>query len=126
MKKIKTTIKYPFLSSVYILIGLFFLNASCEKSNLNIDAPNCVQNEIKKIKIEEVRNPPAQVWKWEADGQTYYYITSDCCDQYNYLYNNNCDVICAPDGGITGLGDGNCPDFKEPIEKTLIWKDNRQ
>lgn len=126
MKKIKTTIKYPFLSSVYILIGLFFLNASCEKSNLNIDAPNCVQNEIKKIKIEEVRNPPAQVWKWEADGQTYYYITSDCCDQYNYLYNNNCDVICAPDGGITGLGDGNCPDFTEPIEKTLIWKDNRQ
>lgn len=122
----KTTIKHLFSFSIYILIGLFFLNASCDKSNLNIDAPNCIQNEIKKIKNEEVRNPPAQVWKWEVDGQTYYYITSDCCDQYNNLYNNNCDVICAPDGGITGLGDQNCPDFTEPIEKTLIWKDNRQ
>lgn len=122
----KTIIKHTFSSSIYILIGLFFLNASCEKSNLDIDAPNCIQNEIKKIKIEEVRNPQAQVWKWEVDGQTYYYITSDCCDQYNLLYNNNCNVICAPDGGITGLGDGNCPDFTGPIEKTLIWEDNRQ
>ena len=122
----KTTIKRSISTSIYILIGLFFLNASCDKSNLNIDAPNCIQNEIKKIKNEEMRNPPAQVWKWEVNRQTYYYITSDCCDQYNYLYNNNCDIICAPDGGITGLGDGNCPDFTEPIEKTLIWKDNRQ
>ena len=122
----KTTIKHLFSFSIYILIGLFFLNASCDKSNLNIDAPNCIQNEIKKIKNEEVRNPPAQVWKWEVASQTYYYITSDCCDQYNNLYNDNCDVICAPDGGITGLGDGNCPDFIEPIKKTLIWKDNRQ
>ncbi|MHB1148277.1 MAG: DUF6970 domain-containing protein [Lutibacter sp.] len=118
--------KNLFLSSIYILIGLIFLNASCEKSNLNIDAPNCIENEIKKIKNEEVRNPPAQVWKWEVDGQTYYYITSDCCDQYNYLYNSNCEVICAPDGGLIGTGDGNCPDFIGSIKKTLIWKDNRR
>ncbi|HEY9170366.1 MAG TPA: hypothetical protein VIN72_12810 [Lutibacter sp.] len=122
----KTTIKQAFLSSIYILIGLLFLNVSCEKSNLNMDAPSCIENEIKKIKIEDVRNPPAQVWKWEVDGQIYYYINSDCCDQYNLLYDNNCDIICAPDGGITGLGDGNCPDFKEPIKKTLIWQDNRR
>lgn len=118
--------KQPFLSSIYLLIGLIFFNASCEKSNLNIDAPNCIENEIKKIKIEEVRNPPAQVWKWEVDGLTYYYITSDCCDQYNYLYNNNCEIICAPDGGLIGSGDGNCPNFIEPIKKTLLWKDNRR
>lgn len=118
--------KQPFLFSIYILIGLIFLNTSCEKSNLNIDAPNCIENEIKKIKIEEVRNPPAEVWKWEVDGLTYYYITSDCCDQYNYLYNNNCDIICAPDGGLIGSGDGNCPNFMEPIKKTLLWKDNRR
>lgn len=114
------------LSSIYILFGLIFLIISCEKSNLNIDAPNCIENEIKKIKIEEVRNPPAQVWKWEVDAQTYYYITSDCCDQYNYLYNSNCEIICAPDGGLTGLGDGNCPNFIGPIKKTLLWKDNRR
>ncbi len=124
MKKIK--IKYTFLFSIYILTGLIFLNIGCEKSNLNIDAPNCIENEIKKIKIEEVRNPPTQVWKWEVEEQTYYYITSDCCDQYNLLYNNNCEIICAPDGGITGMGDGNCPDFTEPIKKTLLWEDNRR
>ena len=118
--------KHSFLVSIYLLTGLFFMNASCEKSNLNIDAPNCIENEIKKIKIEEVRNPPAQVWKWEVDGQTYYYITSDCCDQYNYLYNSNCEIICAPDGGLTGSGDGNCTNFMGSIKKTLLWKDNRR
>ena len=118
--------KHFFFYSIYFLIGLFFLNTSCEKSSLNIDAPNCIENEIKKIKSESVRNPPAEVWKWEADGQIYYYITSDCCDQYNYLYNNNCEVICAPDGGLIGSGDGNCPNFIEPIKKTLIWKDSRR
>jgi len=118
--------KRQFLSSIYILIGLVFLNTGCENSNLTIDAPNCIENEIKKIKNEAVRNPPAQVWQWETDGQIYYYITSDCCDQYNYLYTNNCDIICAPDGGITGLGDRNCPNFIGPIKKTLLWKDNRR
>jgi len=118
--------KRQFLSSIYILIGLVFLNTGCENSNLTIDAPNCIENEIKKIKNEAVRNPPAQVWQWEADGQIYYYITSDCCDQYNYLYTNNCDIICAPDGGITGLGDRNCPNFIGLIKKTLLWKDNRR
>jgi len=122
----KTTIKHLFLFSIYLLIVLLFLNTSCEKSSLNIDAPNCIENEIKKIKSEAVRNPPAEVWKWEADGQIYYYITSDCCDQYNFLYNSNCEVICAPDGGLIGSGDGNCPNFIEPIKKTLIWKDSRQ
>lgn len=121
----KTTIKHLILPSIYILIGILFLIISCEKSNIDIDVPSCIENEIKKIKIEDVRNPPAQVWKWEVDGQTYYYISSDCCDQYNLLYDNNCDIICAPDGGITGMGDGNCPDFREPIKKTLLWEDNR-
>lgn len=121
----KTTIKHLILLSIYILIGILFLIISCEKSNINIDVPSCIENEIKKIKIEDVRNPPAQVWKWEVDGQTYFYISSDCCDQYNLLYDNNCDIICAPDGGITGMGDGNCPDFREPIKKTLLWEDNR-
>ena len=80
---------------------------------------------IDDIEKEEVRNPPTKVWKWEVDGSTYYYITSDCCDQYNYLYDENCNVVCAPDGGFTGTGDGNCPVFIEQIVSTLIWEDSR-
>jgi hypothetical protein len=89
------------------------------------DVPNCVEKKNKKIKNEEVRNPPAKVWEWKVDGATYYYITSDCCDQFNYLYDDNCNEFCAPDSGFTGGGDGNCPQFNGEIEKTLVWEDDR-
>ncbi len=113
------------IHSILITTGLILSLTSCEKLDLEIDVPSCIEKKIEDIKQEEVRNPPAQVWKWEIDEQTYYYITSDCCDQYNYLYDDNCIVVCAPDGGITGTGDGKCPDFNGQIEKTLVWEDNR-
>jgi len=102
-----------------------FIFLSCNKSDLVNDVPTCIINKIEAIKNSEVSNPPTQVWKWETNGEIYYYITSDCCDQYNYLYNANCEIVCAPDGGFTGNGDGNCPTFSNEVIKTLIWKDNR-
>ncbi len=113
------------IHSILIITGLILSLTSCEKLDSEIDVPSCIEKKIDNIKLEEVRNPPAQVWKWEVDEQTYYYVTSDCCDQYNYLYDDNCIVVCAPDGGITGMGDGKCPDFNGQIEKTLVWEDNR-
>ena len=108
-----------------LLIIIVFTLLSCEKANLNIDAPTCIKNKIENIINNEISNPPTQVWKWETDETIYYYITSDCCDQYNYLYNEQCELICAPNGGIIGAGDGNCPTFTSEIIKTLIWEDQR-
>jgi len=111
--------------NLILVLFIIFTLLSCEKSDLNIDAPNCIKNKIEKIINNNVSNPPTQVWKWKVDEATYYYITSDCCDQYNYLYNEQCELICAPDGGIIGTGDGKCPNFTGDILKTLIWKDPR-
>ncbi|WP_230679862.1 DUF6970 domain-containing protein [Pontibacter rufus] len=99
--------------------------SSCEKLELEVNVPNCIEQQIREIKQEDVRNPPAKVWQWKVDNKIYYYITSDCCDQFNYLYDSNCNVVCAPDGGITGAGDGRCPDFNGQVEQTLIWEDDR-
>lgn len=109
-----------------ILIGLTFIGSSCKKLDIKADVPNCIEQKINKISKEEVQNPPASVWEWKTDGKTYYYFTSGCCDQYNYLYDDNCKQVCAPDGGFSGHGDGKCPDFNGTIEKTLIWEDNRK
>jgi len=116
-------------NSIKIVAGLFLSSLaimSCTDLELEKDVPNCIKQKIKKIQKEDVHNPPSSVWEWKVDSDTYYYITSDCCDQYNYLFDENCNVICAPDGGFTGTGDGNCPDFKAEIEKTLIWEDDRK
>lgn len=115
-----------FIRSLLPTLALILIFNSCTKVDLNVDAPSCIEAKIRKLQKDGVNNPPAQVWKWEVDGKTYYYITSDCCDQYNYLYDDNCTQVCAPDGGFSGTGDGNCPDFNGTIEKTLVWKDNRK
>jgi hypothetical protein len=113
------------LKRTLILIGILVLSSNCTDSGIDTDAPKCIDTKIKEIMMNDVTNPPTQVWKWVDDSNTYYYITSDCCDQYNYLYTINCEIVCAPDGGITGNGDGNCPEFTSEIKKTLIWEDKR-
>ena len=110
--------------SFVVIVGFVSVFSSCEKED--IDAPSRILDKVNEIQNEEVRNPPAQVWKWVADGEVYYYITSDCCDQFNYLYDSDCYLVCAPDGGITGDGDGQCPEFTGVVEKTLIWEDTRE
>ena len=114
-------------NTLIILFSIAFISLhSCKKPDLKEEVPNCIENKIQDILDEPVRNPAAQVWKWEDNANTYYYITSDCCDQYNYLYDENCNVVCAPDGGFTGAGDGNCPTFQGQVVKTLVWEDPRQ
>jgi len=109
-----------------ILLGILVLTINCENSESDSEYPNCIETKINELKNSPVQNPPAEVWKWEVNNEVYYYVTSDCCDQFNILYNENCVSVCAPDGGITGNGDGNCPEFNNTIEKTLVWKDLRK
>ena len=55
-----------------------------------------------------------------------YYVPPQCCDQFSTLYDADGAVICAPDGGITGRGDGKCPDFfQSRTNEKLFWEDSR-
>ena len=51
------------------------------------------------------------------------YLARDFSD----LYDDHCNLICHPDGGIAGGGDGSCSDFFATCKnEVLIWKDGRQ
>jgi len=105
---------------------LLLLVLSCSKQKTpSLNVPICIQSKIETIKSLPVENPPKEVWKWQVNGNTYFYFSAACCDQYSELYDSNCSLVCHPDGGITGVGDGNCPSFSGPITKTLVWKDPR-
>lgn len=110
--------------SILLLIG--YLQFGCKSSDQDIGLPACIIAQIEAIKNEPIRNPSAEVWKWEDNSKVFYYFNSPCCDQYNYLYNENCEVVCAPDGGFTGKGDEKCPEFEGDINRSLIWKDERK
>ena len=88
--------------------------------------PDWVDKLINQFTSEAVGNPPQSIWSYDYNGQTVYYVPPQCCDQYSTLYDATGKVICAPDGGIDGKGDGRCPDFYEKrSNEQLLWKDPR-
>ena len=99
---------------------------SCEKLNVPDGTPRCIQKKIREIKSDPVTNPASSIWKYDYHGQTVYYIPPRCCDIESQLYDDNCNQICSPDGGISGGGDGKCADFfDDRTNEQLIWQDDR-
>ncbi|KAA9333499.1 hypothetical protein F0P96_08285 [Hymenobacter busanensis] len=75
----------------------------------------------------KVANPPIRIMSYEYNGQTVYFESAPCCDNFSTLYDAKGVVLCQPDGGITGRGDGNCADFeKKRTNEQLVWQDPRQ
>ncbi|GGF03081.1 DUF6970 domain-containing protein [Hymenobacter cavernae] len=88
--------------------------------------PPWLQAKIQKLQAEEKSNPPTQIFRYRYRNQVVYYETGPCCDQFTNLYDSRGRLLCHPDGGLTGKGDGNCPDFtKERTNEMLVWQDPR-
>ncbi|GAB2945450.1 hypothetical protein GCM10027048_08100 [Hymenobacter coalescens] len=88
--------------------------------------PKWLDDKIQKHLAAEPENPRIRIVSFQYRDQTVYYETSPCCDQYTTLYDAKGNVLCAPDGGITGRGDGRCPDFeKNRTNEQLVWLDPR-
>ena len=117
------------MNYVKILLGLLICSSfiACNKqSRTGSFVPSCILSKIDELKSKPKQNPPAEVYEYSYQNKKAYYFTADCCDQFNLLYDANCKVICAPHGGISAKGDGNCSDFNESgKDAVLIWKDMR-
>lgn len=89
--------------------------------------PDWVNRLITDFQSKPVGNPPQSITRYEYNGEIVYYVPPQCCDQYSVLYDSKGTVICAPDGGFTGRGDGKCADFRQQAKnEQLIWKDDRK
>ena len=112
-----------------IIISLIFLSLSffnCKQSTSTDENPDWIKVLITKYQNEPVGNPSQSIWRYDYRGQTVYFVPQQCCDQPSTLYNANGNIICAPDGGFSGRGDGHCPDFfQERKNEKLIWQDSR-
>jgi hypothetical protein len=109
---------------INVMLFVFLQSQSCKKGTIKI--PACIQDKIEAIQQQPVFNPPGTVYRYLYEDKYVYLFSSNCCDQYNYLYDKDCNIICAPSGGFTGRGDGRCSNFDQMAsDKTLIWKDPR-
>ncbi|MCC2545716.1 hypothetical protein LJY25_04605 [Hymenobacter sp. BT175] len=96
--------------------------AAFDKAN----RPKWLDDKILAFQAEPKQNPPIQVMSYRYNGEVVYYVTAPCCDQFTTLYDQQGKVLCQPDGGITGRGDGRCADFtKNRTEEKLVWQDQR-
>ncbi|MEA2657200.1 MAG: hypothetical protein QOI23_2565 [Chloroflexota bacterium] len=78
------------------------------------------------LESRPVANPPAFLASYEYADQVVYYVPPRCCDVFGDLYDGEGRVICHPDGGLAGAGDGRCPDFlTERKHEIILWRDSR-
>ena len=111
---------------IILLLALQLINEQCNSKNKS-KIPTCIQERIEEIKKDAKWNPPAEINEYKFQGKTVYLISSNCCDQYNSLFDGDCHEICAPTGGITGKGDGKCNDFQNQAKHIRqVWKDERE
>jgi hypothetical protein len=85
---------------------------------------------IRRIAAERASAPPDRtagvLWRYEYRGETVYYAPAPCCDFFSELYDGAGVLLCRPDGGITGAGDGTCRDFAtERTGGCVVWADPR-
>ena len=87
--------------------------------------PAPVANLIHELQTRPPANPPAFIASYQYRGQVVYYVPPRCCDIFSDLYDAAGKLICHPDGGIAGHGDGRCPDFlSKRTNETFLWPSN--
>lgn len=86
-----------------------------------------LQDLIEEFEAAPASESPGDIWRFSYSGRIVYYVPPlPCCDRWSTLYEVDGEVVCAPDGGLTGRGDGRCPDFFElRAEPARVWHDER-
>ena len=112
--------------SLLMITGILTFVQKCDDDALPQGTPDCVRDRISEIAREDVWNPPAKIYRYTYNGHKVYFIPQRCCDIPSVLLDENCNSICAPDGGISGRGDGGCADFFDARkDEKLVWEDPR-
>ncbi len=108
----------------YYLLFIVLLAAACNKQDKKMHTceNTCVQNIINAGGVYN-QERYIQIDEYLYNGNTVYLLRADCCDMYDVVLNQSCQVICSPSGGISGAGDGQCNKFyTQATHVKLIWK----
>ena len=110
-----------------LAVACAVLTIGCASPSMEQPVPEWLDQVIASIEAEPVSNPPSLIARYAYRGQTVYYRPPRCCDIASTLYDSTGHVMCGPDGGLTGKGDGRCADFHASrSDETIVWQDRRQ
>ena len=112
-------------------IGLVLLiTAGCAANPVAPDtsptSPTWVMALIRQLETQPVANPPGLVAQYDYKEQNVYFVPQRCCDVMSIVYRSDGAIMCHPDGGFNGKGDGMCADFfAERRNERVIWRDSK-
>jgi len=109
---------------VLCAFGFLFACAHADSQDL----PDFLRGLIERYEAGSLQSSPGSIWQYEFDGETVFFVPLSriCCDQMSVLYDGRGEVVCRPDGGIAGNGDGKCPGFfRRRSEGIQVWSDSR-
>lgn len=117
------------MHKLFLIIWISLIANACikDQARKGLQEGSCVQHLIDELAKEKTpRNPRAEVWEFDYNGGKVYYVPPYCCDAQSVLFDKYCNVICHPDGGYSGSGDGQCTNFfTDRRNGVLVWKDER-
>ena len=83
-------LKYEAMKFIFLLPALPLINEKCAKSKDAV--PACIEQKIEQLKKAPMqKNPAAEVNEYSYNGKRVYLFNSPCCDQYNNLYDSDCN-----------------------------------
>ena len=112
------------MEKIFAFILLLSLGSCHHNSISPSELPSCIDGKISEIESEELDD--RKVFTFLYKDARVYYVSARCCDFPSELYDLNCNVICYPDGGFTGSGDGKCRDLPDQKKWTLVWERKEQ
>ncbi len=113
--------------SFYLIITIFSLglhlqSCSTPQNNSLNNHPRWVNETITLAK----KNPstmPVTIARYLYRNQTVYYISPMVIDGFSQLFDTKHTLLCSPEGGLTGKGDGQCTDFfQDAKNKVILFK----
>ena len=128
MTKIGVPRRFLLLLLADVLCCLSVLFVSCtNKSPVAPDqTPAWLTALIRTFERDPVASPALSITRYEYKGEVVYFVPPRCCDIWSDVYRADGSILCHANGGITGGGDGRCPDFlSERTTAQIIWQDPR-
>ena len=108
-----------------VLATTALLIAGCTPT-VTEEQPAFIKELIAGIEAAPAANSPGAIWQYHYGERTVYYMPPSCCDVPSALFDADGKLLCGPDGGFTGKGDGRCPDFfARRSQGRKIWDDPR-
>jgi len=113
-----------------IVLLAFLTTVACATNPVAPNSVNTVPAWLtalaREAETQPVASPPAFIASYDYKGETVYFRPQRCCDIMSVLYRGDGSVLCHPDGGFTGAGDGRCADFfLERKNERILWRDAR-